>query len=184
VRLGQTVGESCVSSWVPKYEPAARAGATRTKNKALTNIGRVCFDDSFRSTVVLETALTLSRLRMAQGNKVAHAQQFASRLLLRCVMCGWCGLVNFDERASRCGRLRALWAKFVTFAGAGEDSMRTVRICCSPEVACVAGRCTRKPHQRIAPLTRPSLVNHPPQKAQYGRALGADQQMASLRCLA
>jgi hypothetical protein len=85
-----------VSSWVPTYEPAAISGVSaRASDEAgadETTLGNAYLPRSrgtrLRGTcnsvvLVMKEILTLSRLRMAQGNKTAggsRAQHFASQL--------------------------------------------------------------------------------------------------------
>jgi hypothetical protein len=83
-----------VSSRVPKYEPAAKAGVTASASAEPRDdkgtLGHACLPASITTlcdsvVLVSKKLLTLSRLRMAQGNKTAggsRAQHFASQTSL------------------------------------------------------------------------------------------------------
>jgi hypothetical protein len=85
-----------VSSRVPKYEPAARAGVTASASASAEpsddkgTLGHACLPASITTlcdsvVLVSKELLTLSRLRMAQGNKTAggsRAQHFAPQTSL------------------------------------------------------------------------------------------------------
>jgi hypothetical protein len=83
-----------VSSRVPKYEPAARAGVTASASAEPSDdkgtLGHACLPASITTlcdsvVLVSKELLTLSRLRMAQGNKTAggsRAQHFAPQTSL------------------------------------------------------------------------------------------------------